>query len=118
MTSAGDGETPDLPASDRELYGFTLQRPEDGPRSCNATDLPLTVAALIWRRGDDSRARRRRGPESLRAAGGALARNSPGTACPVTGGTWAAPGQRIRRAALPECGGPNRARRAVGAPLK
>jgi len=75
------------------LPGFTLERREDGPL-LQLARLALIVVALSRCGGPRGRLarRRRRGPEGLRAAGGAQARNVPQTACPVIGGSCAASG--------------------------
>jgi hypothetical protein len=73
------------------VRGFTLTAPGGWPALQPRARLPLIVAALSGRGGCGGRiARRRRGPEGLRAAGGAEARNVPPTGLPVTGGSCAA----------------------------
>jgi len=75
------------------LAGFTLERREDGPLLLLAR-LALIVAASSRCNGLRGRLarRRRRGPEGLRAAGGAQARNvSLEKVRLVTGGSCAAP---------------------------
>jgi hypothetical protein len=68
------------------LPGFTLERPEDGPL-LQLARLALTVAALNPVRGPRGQLarRRRRGPQGLRAAGGAQARNVPPGGLPYDG---------------------------------
>ena len=70
--------------------------------------LALIVAALTLCGGPRGRLarRRRRGPEGLRAAGGAPARNVPQSGLPGDGrGAAPRPGQRILRAAPAKIGG-------------
>jgi len=68
------------------LPGFILERREDGPL-LQLARLALIVAALSPCGGPRGRLvrRRRRGPEGLRAAGGAQARNVPREALPGDG---------------------------------
>src|SRR6266568_883425 len=77
--------------------------------------LALIVAALSRCGGPRGRLARRcrRGPQGLRAAGGAQARNVPRKARPVTGRSCAAPNQCIFRAALTKIGGQPAAARSA-----
>ena len=89
------------------MPGFTLERREDGPL-LQLARLALIVAALSrcgGPRGQLAR-RRRRGPEGLRAAGGAQARNVPPEGPPGTGRELRPRlGQGVLRAALTKIGG-------------
>jgi hypothetical protein len=91
------------------LSGFTLERREDGPL-LQPAHLALVFAALsrcggLWGR---LAGRRRRGPEGLRAAGGARARNVSRKPRPVIGGSCAAfgPASSSRGARLGSGGQP------------
>jgi hypothetical protein len=96
------------------LPGFTLERREDGPL-LQLVRLALIVAAPSRCGGPRGRLarRRRRGPEGLRVAGGAQARNvPPERTCPVTDGSCATPESAHRSRALAKIGGQPGVRRA------
>jgi hypothetical protein len=101
------------------LPGFTLERREDGPL-LQLARLALIVAAPSPCGGPPGKIarRRRRGPEGLRAAGGAQARNVPPRDLPGDRRELrSGPGQRILGAALTKIGGQPESG-ALRAPLK
>ena len=101
------------------FHSFTLERREDGSL-LQLARLALIVAALSrcgGPRGQVAR-RRRRGPEGLRAASGAQARNGPPRGLPDVGRKLRlAPGQLSLRATLTKIAASPRPG-ALRAPLK
>ncbi len=99
------------------FHGSRLDRREDGPL-LQLVRLALIVAAPSRCGGPRGRIprRRRRGPEGLRAVGGAQARNGLPKGPPGDAEAVPRSGQRVLRAALAKIGGqpgPRRAARAL-----